>query len=298
MTKPPQRPFKIASVADMGANTTESGGNMRSISRLVAAGKVDWILHNGDISYADGYQGQWDAYFRDVQNITAYVPYMTTVGNHEVGVIGALGLAIGYIHRFQLPSAQATSSSLSNLYYSWNYGNVHFIAMDTESDLDIPLITLQQTTWLENDLATVDRKATPWIVVHGHRPFYCSGDKECDDNAFIFRRAIQLFHEYKVDLVLSGHRHNYERMWPIQPDGTPIKTYTNPGAPAYILNGVGGCREGFSGFGSVPFVGSAVQIKEWGYGILEFYNSTVMRHTLHKSDTDEVLDEIYLRVNH
>lgn len=35
-------------------------------------------------SYADGYQPLWDSFMRKMESIAAFVPYMTTPGNHEV----------------------------------------------------------------------------------------------------------------------------------------------------------------------------------------------------------------------
>jgi hypothetical protein len=34
-----------------------------------------------------------------------------------------------------------SSGTGTNLYYSWNYGLAHFIAVDTETELDTPGIT-------------------------------------------------------------------------------------------------------------------------------------------------------------
>eukprot|EP01127_Copromyxa_protea_P009627 TRINITY_DN2284_c0_g1_i1.p2 TRINITY_DN2284_c0_g1~~TRINITY_DN2284_c0_g1_i1.p2 ORF type:complete len:405 (-),score=83.85 TRINITY_DN2284_c0_g1_i1:24-1238(-) len=295
---PPQRVVKIANIADMGANMSESGANMESLKTLVKNQDVDFILHNGDIGYADGYQGQWDLFFREMEDVTANIPYMVNVGNHEIGVIGALGLPVGYIHRFQLPGAHSITDDLENLYYSWDYANVHFVSIDTESTIDTTSFTNEQTAWLEKDLAAVNRTKTPWVILYGHRPFYCTGPEECVYNRLMLAEAVKIINKYKVDLVFSGHRHNYERMWPIREDGTAVHTYTNPGAPAFILNGAGGNREGVQGFGGHQFPGSVVKISEFGYGILEIFNSTVLQYTYYQAGTTNVLDQIVLTVDH
>jgi len=297
-TQPPQRTVKIVNIGDMGANMSESGDNMMRLKYLVDTEAVDFILHNGDISYADGYQGQWDEFFREMESVTANIQYMVTPGNHEIGVIGELGLALGYINRFILPGKHSTTSDIENLYYSWNYANIHFIALDTESKLDTTMFSDQQRDWLAADLAAVNRTATPWIVVYGHRPVYCSSSSECDRNPLVLAEAVKLFNQYQVDLVFSAHRHNYERMWAILADGTPIKTYNNPGAPVYILNGAGGNREGTAGFNSNIFPGSAVRLPVWGYGIMEVFNSTVLQYTYYSAATNAVLDNVVLIANH
>lgn len=55
--------------------------------------------------------------------------------------------------------------------YSWNYGLVHFIAISTEHDYSPGS---PQYVWLENDLQSVNRSKTPWVVIAGHRAMYCS----------------------------------------------------------------------------------------------------------------------------
>jgi hypothetical protein len=120
-----------------------------------------------------------------MESTLANIPYMVSVGNHEIGVIGALKLAIGcveglwgrargqrklvgkvswdegvrgenlnqpialkkknspirYIHRFQLPGTHSTTTDLENLFYSWDYANIHFVALDTESIIDTTSFT-------------------------------------------------------------------------------------------------------------------------------------------------------------
>ena len=48
---------------------------------------------------------------------------------------------------------------------------VHFIMMSTEHDMGKGS---KQYIWLENDLKSVDRSKTPWVVLGGHRPMYTS----------------------------------------------------------------------------------------------------------------------------
>jgi len=117
-------------------------------------------------------------------------------------------------------------------------------------------------------------------------------------NPLILAEAIRLLNKYNVDLVLGAHRHNYERMWPISTDGTPIKTYNNPGAPVYIVNGAGGNREGTAGFNSHVFPGSVTRISEWGYGMIEVFNSTVLQYTFYSAATNAVLDNVVIVAHH
>lgn len=88
----------------------------------------------------------------------------------------------GYINHFRMPSPQ--SGGLGNFWYSFDHGMVHYIQLDTETDLGHgfiapdepggpesedsgPFSTLRdaQTNWLQKDLASIDRKKTPWVVV-------------------------------------------------------------------------------------------------------------------------------------
>lgn len=105
-------------------------------------------------------------------------------------------------------------------YYSFEYGQVHFISIDTEVDFpqspEGPGTRLSsgpfgdQLTWLEADLkkAVANRAKVPWIIVGGHRPYYSS----CGDITGSVQAAFEpLFLQYQVDVVFLGHIHWYER---------------------------------------------------------------------------------------
>jgi hypothetical protein len=53
--------------------------------------------------------------------------------------------------------------------YSFNQGSVHIVMIATE--LHVAPGTAQYR-WIENDLKSVDRTVTPWIIFTGHRPMY------------------------------------------------------------------------------------------------------------------------------
>jgi len=260
----------------------------------VADDKIDFILHNGDISYADGFQQRWDTYFREIEDFAANTAYMVTLGNHEVGVIPVLNLTVGYVYRFMLPGSNSLSLDYENLYYSWNYGNIHFIALDTESILDIAYISPKQATWITHDLQTVDRSQYPWVIVYGHRPFYCTDtDIDCHDMADELRNDLEdVFYKYNVNLVLEAHKHNYQRMWPTY-RGVSVHSYDNPQVPVYILNGAGGNREGIEKNPTTPYQSYTVNyIPTFGYGIITVYNDTVLDYNYYGSDNGNLLDHV------
>ena len=51
-------------------------------------------------------------------------------------------------------------------------GPIHFATINTDQKLDAGS---EQRSWLEADLAAVDRNITPWVVINLHRPLYNDG---------------------------------------------------------------------------------------------------------------------------
>lgn len=71
----------------------------------------------------------------------------------------------------------ASDTSLSSLFFSFDYGNVRYVMLNSEGymGLEAQKITPDSDMykWLDQDLASVDRKQYPWLVVALHRPLYC-----------------------------------------------------------------------------------------------------------------------------
>jgi len=182
-----------------------------------------WITHHvGDISYARGKAFIWDYYLDNMEPITSSVPYMLTIGNHEYDFTGQpfapawsnYGTDSGgecgvpFSKRFHMPGDEQSPNR--NNWFSYNNGPVHFTVMSAEHDF---LPGSEQFEWLVNDLASVDRTDTPWIVFSGHRPMYVSafqGNGIGITNALL--ESIEpLFIKYDVNVALWGHVHVYER---------------------------------------------------------------------------------------
>jgi hypothetical protein len=126
------------------------------------------------------------------------------VGNHEE--------ADNYSHyqnRFNLPNR----SENKTFYYSYDINNVHLISLNSEVDFN-SFFTEEykklMINWLIDDLASSKQK---WKIVYMHRPMYCSKPSSgCSSELVVLKNLFEeIFNKYSVDLVISGHRHNYER---------------------------------------------------------------------------------------
>lgn len=99
----------------------------------------------------------------------------------------------------------SADAPFGNLYYSFNYGPVHVIALDSESIEYLHFA--EQYIWLEGDLQRVNRTATPWIFAMWHTPWYSSNTMH-QGAGFHMRDSYEaLMYKYHVDVVLNGHVH-------------------------------------------------------------------------------------------
>jgi acid phosphatase type 7 len=144
------------------------------------------------------------------------------------------------------------------MWYSFDYGPIHWIGLSTETDFpdapEVPSLFGDQLTWLESDLkkAYANRAQVPFILVGGHRPIYASslgffdGKTPIQDSANLQKAIEHMFLRYKVDAFFVGHVHSYERTFPIAHNQATSTSYHNPAAPVYFVNGAGGNEEGLN----------------------------------------------------
>lgn len=264
--------FSFAVFADMGVRNGQFSNDYLSTIK----NNISLVWHGGDVGYADDsflhsgcylkfcYEDVFNEYMTSIQSWAASVPYLVLPGNHEADCHDpnciahkekrtALSNFTAFNNRFKMPSKE--SKGVMNMHYSFNYGNVHFISIDTETGYpnaaeenkyiypcggfgggEFP----NQLAWLEADLqkANQERSQRPWIFVQGHHPLYQGASVNTE-----FQAAVEdLFYKYGVDIYFSGHVHSYERDYPTY-KGVPEKTYTNPRATTYLMIGGAGNDE-------------------------------------------------------
>jgi len=293
--------YKIAAYGDMGASDA-SDANIFLLQEKVQSKEIDLILHAGDISYANGFQYVWDDYLRKVEYYTAYVPYMTAVGNHEL-----FYNFTAFKERFSMPGASSLSGT--NMYFSFNYGPAHIIAYSFEQDAGYAPEMHPggvEYQWLQQDLiwanAPENRTTFPWLIMYGHRPFYCSNtgtsnEMPCEIESAYYRSLVEpLMYQYKVDLVITAHVHDYERTLPVYNETVVSTSYDNPGAPTYVVVGTGGNREGNSDPSTIPKrppAWSVSHLDNVGFGLFYLTNTT-LDWTFIDATSDTVLDQFTL----
>lgn len=254
-----------------------------AVEREVRVGNIDMILHIGDISYATGFLAEWDFFLEMIGPVASRVPYMTAIGNHErdfpnsgsyyEGLDSGGECGVPYEMYFQMPA-----NGKDKPWYSIEHGPVHFTIMSTEHPWDIGS---DQFKWIKSDLASVDRKRTPWLIFAGHRPQYSSLEGGFIFSTIIpavdvhFRLVIEpLLLFYQVDLALWGHVHNYERTcavnnsqclnYPIR-DHEGFDNYKSSmySAPVHVIIGMSGFE--LDSFITMAKSWSLVRISKFGY---------------------------------
>jgi hypothetical protein len=176
----------------------EGGADQRALFAQMQTFPFDLMLHTGDIAYDDGTLADFESKFFGV-----YAPLLTDApvfpisGNHDYRTADAAP----FRQVFALPENGGPDGR--ERWYSFDWGDVHFVALDTEKIGDA------QAAWLAADL---EANRLPWTIVYGHRPPYSSGEHGGD--ALFQRTFVPILDAHGVDLVLSGHEHHYERFRP------------------------------------------------------------------------------------
>jgi len=184
----------------------------------------DFGLITGDIVYPRGASKDYEQkYFLPYRDIISSACFFPTLGNHDYRTDGGQP----YFDNFVLPT---TKPDKTENYYSFDYGNAHFVCIDSNLYID-RAAERRQFEWLRNDLSS---SKSQWKFVFLHHPPYSSGYH--GSTMSVRKRYCPLFEQYSVDIVFCGHDHTYERTVGIN------EFIPNKDGVIYIVTGGGGAR--------------------------------------------------------
>lgn len=189
-----------------------------TVALLVQRLDPEIILDTGDLTLTGHTVDDWNPqFFMPEKHVLSRACIFPVLGNHESN--GAR-----YLDYFHLP----TQNSGNERYYSFDYANAHITALDTTTSFTTGTA---QYVWLAQDLAKNQDKNWRFVVMHN--PPYSTGSGHGSD-LLVRETLVPLFEKYKVDVVFTGHDHDYERG---VVNGITYIVTGGGGAPLYQVKG-------------------------------------------------------------
>lgn len=203
---------KLWIIGDSGYANSEAQGVYNGFLGLFGPGETphaDVWLMLGDNAYNTGTDSEFqNAVFDMYPELLRNSVLWPALGNHEALTPGAAP----FFDIFTMPTAGEAGGipSATERYFSFDYGNIHFICLDSETAgnyNDVPggggMID-----WLEADLIA---NTKDWTIAFFHHGPYSKGSHDSDTeirHISMRNYAIPLLESYGVDLALSGHSHH------------------------------------------------------------------------------------------
>ncbi len=259
---PDETSFKFVHVSDSQVNDgddkviTATAGSGTGADYAKVLSNIDeqtrFVLHTGDVVEYGKFENYWAAMLNENYNYLSAIPVMAISGNHETtySTHGGETTYNATINHFNYSIPE--QSAKLGFYYSFVYGDVKFIMLNTNFASGTYRLPKAQYNWLVNEL---ENKTQKWTVVSMHNPMYSVGKWGSDSNRNQIAMGLRyqlaaLFAKYKVDLVLQGHDHMVSRTYPINEDLEPseenvitengINYSVNPSGTIYVMNGAAG----------------------------------------------------------
>ena len=211
---PPGTPFTFLVYGDV---RTRHRIHRQVVELMLEETDARMALHTGDFVEMGGRPADWTTFFEISAPLFRRVAIFPSLGNHELYGPGGLGR----YHRYM------TRGDTRETWYRQDYGDLVLIALDSNVDWD-PGVA--QVDWLTAQLADIPADRFILLFLH-HGPFSSGrhgghGGMQAMDLPDQLRAA-------GVDLIFSGHDHDYERG---DADGLKYVVTGGGGAPLYHVN--------------------------------------------------------------
>ncbi|WP_020599160.1 metallophosphoesterase [Spirosoma panaciterrae] len=279
-SKKTDQPYRFVAFADIGAETPAQ----KKLASQAYLAKPDFVVVPGDIVYERGLISEYRSRFWPIYNanqvdtsgapLLRSVPMVVAPGNHDTDTrdLDKYPDALAYYYYWNqplngiagteggplVPSMTASADNrkaftdaageaylkMSN--YSFDYGNSHWTVIDSNPYVDFTDKGLQD--WITADLASA--KDATWRFVMFHHPGFNSAREHYEQQHT--RLLSPIFEAGKVDVVFTGHVHNYQRSYPLTfvPDKKGVLLVASMGAKmarGRVVNGRWTLDKAFNG---------------------------------------------------
>ena len=209
--------FKFIAISDHQKDTDHYDPDYSQLNKflkdvLAEHPDVRFILTAGDNTNCGQHEIQWNAMFEGMDGIIEHLPYMMCCGNHDNR--GFAQYFPDEVGRYYAEPAEFFNTQLEYSYpkngpegwqtenYSFDYGNAHFVVFGVNE----PELV---NDWAVKDIENSDKT---WKLGAYHFPIYYSGPNLANDDAYPMMRECM----EKLDILFSGHEHNFSRSFPIK----------------------------------------------------------------------------------
>ena len=161
------KPTRIWVIGDSGTANRSARAVRNAFLEFTGSRAPDLWIMLGDNAYYDGTDNEYrKAVFNTYPQVLPKTVLWPTLGNHGARTSDSATESGPYYDIFSLPrNGEAGGvASGTEAYYSFEYGNLHFVCLNSEID---PSPDGAMMTWLEADLAANDKE---WIIAFWHHP--------------------------------------------------------------------------------------------------------------------------------
>jgi hypothetical protein len=192
----------------------------RATARLL--GPADVVLTTGDNAYPNGTRWDFSAFYDPTWGASLHKT-RPTPGNHEYHTQGASG----YFDYFGWRAGPRGRGYYTFVRHGWR-----FVALNSEIGIGWGSA---QLAWLRNLLRSTRDRCT---IAYWHEPRYSTGPH--GNNAFI-EPVFRTLYADRVDVVINGHDHSYQRWHPLTGAGSRASN----GVQGFVVGTGGGPLTGF-----------------------------------------------------
>ena len=283
---------RIWVLGDAGTKTIHQARVRNAFYTYTGARIPDFTLLLGDNAYDRGTDLEYQkAIFEVYPAMLRRVPFWSCLANHDTAQSISYVNTYPYFSIFTFPTRGECGGVPSGTehFYSFDYGNIHLIALDAQTANRSP--SGPMATWLAQDLAAT---TATWIIAIFHQPPYTKGSHDSDVERGLGemrRNFLPILEQGGTDLVLNGHSHCYERSAPMdghhglsntftatmqkipgngnpEKDGAYVKTLSGPRAHQGTIYNVAGSAGQISG-GKLNHPAMLVSLNKLGSVVLD-----------------------------
>lgn len=190
-------PFRFAIYGDTRSHARAHAAVVDAVRREGA----EFAVHTGDLVEDGRDESDWQTFFDIEAPLLRSTPFVPVIGNHEIARQYSNG--IDNYRRYVHVAPGGPSAELDSVF---RYGNARFVLANSYDDWSGPA-----RDWLDRELSRARREGPDdWLFVVMHWGPRSSGPH--GDNELVARAGVDgLLRRHRVDLLISGHDHAYER---------------------------------------------------------------------------------------